>query len=132
QSAEQFEITFNKTKFNALPVKIKAIIENAVDAASADMSWKAIDRYSKDHIELQTKDKVRMYKTPDSVLQKQLDIFDGVMEKYSAKNPIFKEVIESQRRYAERAVRWQLDTVVGARMAYNHYFGRKAAAKKKA
>src|SRR5712664_2998150 len=76
QNAEQLEITFNKTKFNALPDKMKAIIEGAVDAASADMAWKAIDRYSKDYIELQTKDKVRFYKTPDSVLQKQLEVFD--------------------------------------------------------
>src|SRR5207249_2120705 len=71
QNAEQFEITFNKTRFDTLPDKMKAIIENAVEAASADLSWKAIDRYSKDYIELQTKDKVRFYKTPDSVLQKQ-------------------------------------------------------------
>src|SRR5262245_10614774 len=42
QNAEQFEISFNKTKFDALPAKIKAIIENAVEAASADMSWKAV------------------------------------------------------------------------------------------
>ena len=93
------------------------------------MSWKAIDRYSQDHIELQTKQGVKMYKTPDSVLQRQLNIFDGVMEKYSAKNPLFKEVVDSQRKFAERAVRWQLDTVVGARMAYNHYFGKKPAGK---
>ena len=111
---------------------MKSIIENAVEAASADMSWKAINRYSQDHIELQTKQGVKMYKTPDSVLQRQLDIFDGVMKKYSEKNALFKEVVESQRKYAERAVRWQLDTVVGARMAYNHYFGKKPAAKKKA
>jgi len=50
---------------------MKAIIANAVEAASADMSWKAIDRYSKDYAELQTKDKVKFYRTPDSVLQKQ-------------------------------------------------------------
>jgi len=129
QSGEQFEITFNKTKYDALPAKMKAIIANAVEAASADMSWKAIDRYSQDHIELQTKQGVKMYKTPDSVLQRQLNIFDGVMEKYSAKNPLFKEVVDSQRKFAERAVRWQLDTVVGARMAYNHYFGKKPAGK---
>src|SRR5437899_11581006 len=42
QNAEQLEITFNKTKFDALPDKMKSIIENAVEAASADMSWKAI------------------------------------------------------------------------------------------
>src|ERR1700742_109708 len=73
QNAEQFEITFNKDKFNGLPPKMQAIIANAVDAASADMSMKAIDRYSKDYIEMQTKDKVRFYKTPDSILQKQLE-----------------------------------------------------------
>src|SRR2546421_4348138 len=76
QNAEQFEIMFNKTKYDALPAKIKAIIENAVEACSSDMSWKAVDRYSKDYVELQTKDKVRFYKTPDSVLQAQLAAYD--------------------------------------------------------
>jgi TRAP-type mannitol/chloroaromatic compound transport system substrate-binding protein len=108
---------------------MKALIAYAVEAASADMSWKAIDRYSKDYIELQTKDKVRFYRTPDSVLQKQLEVFDQVEAKYSAQNPTFKEVAESQRAFAERAVKWELDTVVGRRMAYNHYFAKKPAAK---
>jgi TRAP-type mannitol/chloroaromatic compound transport system substrate-binding protein len=126
QSAEQFEILFNKDKFNGLPDKMKAIIASAVEAASADMSWKAIDRYSKDYIELQTKDKVKMYKTPDSVLQKELDVFDEVMKKYSDK-PFFKEVLESQRNFAQRAVSWDLDTNVSRRMAFNHYFGPKKA-----
>jgi TRAP-type mannitol/chloroaromatic compound transport system substrate-binding protein len=128
QNAEQFEITFNKSKFDALPTKMKAIIENAVEAASADMSWKAVDRYSKDYIELQTKDKVRVYRTPGSVLQRQLQIFDEVLVKKSADNPMFKDVAESQRQFAARAVAWDLDTNVDRRMAYNHYF-RKPAAK---
>ena len=127
QNGEQFEVLFNKTKFDALPEKMRAIIGYAVEAASADMSWKAIDRYSKDYIELQTKDKVRFYRTPDSVLQKQLEVFDQVEAKKSAENPSFKEVAESQRAFAERAVKWELDTVVGRRMAYNHYFAKTAA-----
>ena len=126
QNGEQFEITFNKTKYDALPAKMKALIEYAVEAASQDMSWKAIDRYSKDYIEMQTKDKVRFYKTPDSVLQRQLDIFDTVLAKYSAQTPMFKEIAESQRQFAQRAVKWYLDTQVGSRMAYNHYFAKKA------
>jgi TRAP-type mannitol/chloroaromatic compound transport system substrate-binding protein len=127
QNAEQFEIMFNKTKYDALPAKMKALIEYAVEAASQDMSWKAIDRYSKDYIEMQTKDKVRFYKTPDSVLQRQLNIFDQVYTKKAAENPLFKEVAESQRRFAERAVKWYLDTQVSPRMAYNHYFAKPAA-----
>jgi TRAP-type mannitol/chloroaromatic compound transport system substrate-binding protein len=94
------------------------------------MSWKAIDRYSQDYIELQTKDKVKFYKTPPSVLQKQLEVFDQVLAKRSADNPMFKEIADSQRKYAERAVKWEQDTVVSRTMAYNYYFGKKPAAKK--
>src|SRR5258708_3593436 len=81
QNAEQFEIMFNKTKYDALPAKMRAIIDNAVEAASQDMSWKAIDRYSKDYVELQTKGRVRFYKTPDSILQGQLETYDGGAKK---------------------------------------------------
>jgi TRAP-type mannitol/chloroaromatic compound transport system substrate-binding protein len=130
QNAEQFEITFNKTKYDALPEKIRAIIANAVDAASADMMWKAIDRYSNDYVELQTKDKVKFYKTPDAILQKQLEIFDQVMDKRKD-NALFVEIIESQKKFAERAVRWDLDTYVNRRMAYNYYFAKPAAPAKK-
>jgi TRAP-type mannitol/chloroaromatic compound transport system substrate-binding protein len=130
QNAEQLEITFNRTKYDALPEKMKAIIANATEAASADMSWKSINRYSQDYIELQTKDKVKFYKTPAGVLQKQLEVFDQVMAKRSADNPMFKEIVESQRKYAERTVKWDLDTNVRREMAYNYYFGKKPAAKK--
>jgi len=127
QNAETFEVLFNKTKFDALPDKMKAIIAHAADAASADMSWKAVDRYSKDYIELQTKEKVRFYRTPESILQKQLEIFDQVEAKKSAENPTFKEVAESQRAFAARTVKWDLDTNTPRRMAYNHYFAKPAA-----
>jgi TRAP-type mannitol/chloroaromatic compound transport system substrate-binding protein len=130
QNAEQFEITFNKTKYDALPDKMKAIIANAVDAASADMSWKAIDRYSKDYVELQTKDNVKFYKTPDAILKQQLEVYDEIAKKKSAENPLFKEIVQSQIAFARRATQWEQDTVVNRRMAYDHYFGANAAAKK--
>jgi TRAP-type mannitol/chloroaromatic compound transport system substrate-binding protein len=122
QSAEQFEILFNKQKYDALAPKLKAIIANAVEAASADMSWKAIDRYSKDYIELQQKQGVKFYKTPDAVLQTQLKVWEGVVKKKEGENPLFKKVNDSQRAFAERAVRWQLDTYVSQRMGFNHFF----------
>ena len=131
QNAEQFEIMFNKGKFDALPAKIKAIIENAVEAASQDMSWKAVDRYSKDYVELQTKDKVRFYKTPDAVLARQLETYDAAAKK-RADNALWVEIEKSQREFAARVVRWDLDTNVGRRMAYNHYFGKPAAGSKPA
>jgi TRAP-type mannitol/chloroaromatic compound transport system substrate-binding protein len=126
QNAEQLEITFNKTKFDALPDKLKAIISNAVEAASQDMQWKAIDRNSQDYITLQTVDKVKFYKTPDSVLKKQLEVYDDTVRKYAASNPLFKEIVESQLAFAKRATQWEQDYVVNRRMAFDHYFGANA------
>ncbi|MCK7498140.1 MAG: C4-dicarboxylate ABC transporter [Comamonadaceae bacterium] len=108
QSAEQFEILFNKTKYDALPAKMKAIIENAVEAASADMSWKAIDRYSKDYIELQTKDKVQVLQDPGRrSCRSSSRSSTRSSAKKAAENPLFKEIADSQKAFAERAVRWR-------------------------
>jgi TRAP-type mannitol/chloroaromatic compound transport system substrate-binding protein len=130
QNAEQFEIMFNKTKFDALPDKMKAIISVAVEAASSDMSWKAVDRYSQDYQELQTKDNVKFYKTPDAILKRQLEVYDEVVKKKAAENPLFKEILESQIAFARRTTQWEQDTVVNRRMAYDHYFGPNGVAKK--
>ena len=122
QNAEQFEILFNGTKYNALSPKLRAILDNCVEAASADMSWKAIDRYSKAYDEMQKTQGVKFYKTPDSILRNQLKVFDEVVAKKSAENPLFKKIVDSQRAFAQRAVKWDLDTNVSRRMAFDHYF----------
>ena len=126
QSGEQFEILFNKTKLSALPTELKSIIEYAVQASSAEMSWKAIDRNTKDYDEMK-KQGIKFYKTPDAILQAQLAAWDRVIEKKSAENALFKKVLESQRAFAEKAGRWQMDYMVDFKMAYNHYFSKKKA-----
>jgi TRAP-type mannitol/chloroaromatic compound transport system substrate-binding protein len=128
QNAEQFEILFNKAKYDALPARMKAVIENGVEAASQDLVWKSIDRYSKDYIEMESKDKVQFFRTPASILQAQLGAYDGVANKKAAENPLFKEIMESQRSFAQRVLRWDFNNNVDRRMAYNHYFGRSAPA----
>lgn len=125
QASEQFEVLFNKKKYDALNAEHKAIIKHAIEAASADMSWKAIERYSKDYMEMATKQGVKFYKTPDAILKAQLAAWDKVIAAKSAENPMFKKVLESQRAFAARAARWQNDTTVDYRMAYNHYFAAK-------
>ena len=42
-------------------------------------------------------------------------------------NALFNEIMDSQKKFAERAVRWDLDTNVNRRMDYNFYFGKAAA-----
>ncbi len=125
QASETFEVIFNKPKYEALPDKLKAVISNACEAASADMSWKAIHRYSEDYIKLQKEDGVKFYKTPDSILQQQLQVWDEIVAEKAKTNEMFKEIEASQRAFAQRALAWDMDTNVNRRMAYNHYFGRR-------
>jgi TRAP-type mannitol/chloroaromatic compound transport system substrate-binding protein len=124
QCSETFEILFNKQKFDALPPHLKAIIGNAVEAASQDMSWKAIDRYSKDYMALQEKG-VKFYATPNSVLQAQLKVWDEIVAKKEKENPMFRKVNDSMRAFAERTTRWQSDTNVDHRVAAARYFSKK-------
>ena len=125
QSGEQFEILFNGPKYRALPQELRSIIDYAVQAASADMSWKAIQRNSQDYIELK-KQGVKFYKTPDSILRAQLAAWDKTIAKKAAENPMFKKMLDSQKAFAERAGQWQNDYTVDFKMAYNHYFGKGA------
>jgi TRAP-type mannitol/chloroaromatic compound transport system substrate-binding protein len=125
QSGEQFEILFNKGKFNALPAELKSIVDYAVQAASADMSWKAIERNSKDYDEMK-KQGIKFYKTPDAILKAQLDAWDKTIAKKSTENPFFPKILASQKAFAERAGRWQSDYMVDFKMAYNHYFAKKS------
>jgi TRAP-type mannitol/chloroaromatic compound transport system substrate-binding protein len=120
QSAECFEIVFNKTKFDALAPELQAKIRYAAESASADMSWKAMDRYSKD-LEALKAAGVKVHQTPESVLKAQLAAWDKVIEAQSA-DPFFAKVVESQKAWAKRVVGAQFELEVDQKLAYDHFF----------
>jgi TRAP-type mannitol/chloroaromatic compound transport system substrate-binding protein len=120
QSAEAFEIIFNKTKYDALPPDLRSILKYAAESSSADMSWKAMDRYSKD-LEALRAAGVKVHRTPDSVLQAQLTAWDAVL-KEKAEEPFFAKVVESQKAFAKRVVSLDFDVEVEQKMAYDHFF----------
>lgn len=124
QSAEFFEVLFNKTKYDGLATEQKQILKYAAEASSADMSWKALDRYSKDLAELQTKDKVRVFRTPRAVQEAQLKAWDTVLANLSQES-FFGKVIKSQQEWVRRTVRYELLNTPSKEMAYNHFFNRK-------
>lgn len=126
QPLECFEVLFNKAKYTALPADLKAIIANAAQASSADMSWKAMDRYSTDLQEMRSKQGVKVIKTPRDILQAQLKAWDVVMQRKAAENPLFAKILQSQKRWAERVVGWSELTTVPNDLAFEHYFGKKA------
>jgi len=123
QSQETFEVIFNKTLFNKLTDEQRAILEVASEAASADMSWKYQDRYSNDLISLETEHGVNIHRTPDSIMDAQLKAWDIVVAQLSGEDPFFAKVVESQKAWAKRVVRYELLNAPNYQGAYEHYYG---------
>ena len=121
QSQESFEIIFNKTKYNSLSAEHKAILKYAAEAASADMSWKAQDRYSKDLVALQKEHGVTVRRTPDDIMAAQLVAWDKVLPKFM-KDPYFAKVVASQKAWMERVGSFELTNAPDYKGAYDHYF----------
>ena len=121
QALECFEILFNKRKFEGLPADVQAIVKYAAEAASADMSWKAQDRYSKD-LEAIKAAGVKVIQTPKPILEAQLAAWDRVLE--HNKDPFFQKVIESQKDFARRVVGMTREMEAPRDLAYDHFFAK--------
>jgi TRAP-type mannitol/chloroaromatic compound transport system substrate-binding protein len=121
QSAEAFEIIFNKGKFDALPAELKAIVKYAAESASSDMLWKATDRYSKDLETLRAKG-VNIIQTPEAILNAQLAAWDKVISKLSGENPFFKKVVESQMAWVKRTMTYEVANSPPYTAAFRHFF----------
>jgi len=124
QSQESFEIIFNKKRFDRLAKEHQAILEYASEAASSDMAWKAMERYSADLVKLKKDHGVNVYRTPDSVMDAQLKAWDVIVKKFSAKDAFFKKVIDSQMAWAQRHGAYSIQNAPNYKGAYEHYFGK--------
>lgn len=123
QSQEFFEVTFNKDTFNALPDELKAILKYASEAENSNFYWNNTKRYADDLVKLTTEQGVEAHRTPDSVMQAQLDAWDVVIDRLSAEDPFFAKVIDSQKAYAKNVMNYLNLNQPDYKLAYAHYFG---------
>jgi len=124
QSQESFEIIFNKTLYDNMSPEQQSILEYASEAASSDMAWKAMERYSADLVTLKEEHGVRVHRTPDSVMADQLNAWDIVVDRMSKADPFFAKVIDSQKAWAKRYGAYSLQNSPNYRLAYEHYYGK--------
>ena len=123
QRVECFEILFNKGKFDALPEEQRAILRVAAEAASAEMSWKLQDRYSRDLLEMAQRQQVQVRQTPRPVLDAQLQAWDRVVQRLES-DAFFKKVCDSQREWCRRVTSFFLRYEASPVVSYNHFFAR--------
>ena len=122
QAAEFFEIIFNKDKYNKLPNEHQAILKHAAAAASSTNFWLGIDRYSNDLQWLQDKAGVKVYRTPNAIMKKQLKAWDVMIAKLEGEDQFFSKVLASQKDFAHRASYYYLLNQCDYKLAFEHYF----------
>ncbi|MBI2323634.1 MAG: TRAP transporter substrate-binding protein [Chloroflexi bacterium] len=105
QTTEILEITLNKTKYDAMPKDLQAIMKYAAWAESANGEWKFIDKNANDYHKLIARG-VKIIKTPQSVLDAQLKVWDTVNAAESKDNPDYAAIIKSQKAWAEKVFPW--------------------------
>jgi len=121
QAAEFFEIIFNKDKYESLPGELQAILEYGAEAANTANFAMAMDRYSADLQTLINDDGVKVYRTPQSVMDAQLKSWDTVLEDLT-KDAYFKKVVDSQKAWSERVAFYYLLNSADYKLAFEHYF----------
>jgi len=130
QRTECFEVLFNKPKFDSLPDELKALLRHSAEAASSDMLWKAMDRYSRDMLAMAQQQGVQVRPTPRPVLDAQLQAWDRVVARLESDNsnpangPFFKKVCDSQRDWCRRVGNFFLRYEASPVISYNHFFAR--------
>ncbi len=120
QAQEFFEIVFNKTKYNALPADLKAILKYAAEAASLANTALAHDQYSKDLQELITKHKVQVSRTTTDVYKGQLAAWDKVTAKLEKEVDMFKEINDSVKAWSRRVGFYHFTNEADYKLAYEH------------
>ena len=121
QAAEFFEIIFNKDKYNSLPKEHQAILRHAAEAANSSNFFLGMDRYSNDLLWLRDKAGVKLYRTPQGVMDDQLKAWDKMLVKLE-KDPFFKKVVKSQKAFAHRVAFYELLNSADYKLAFDHYF----------
>ena len=120
QAQEFFEIVFNKTKYNALPADLKAILKYAAEAASLANTALAHDQYSKDLQELITKHKVQVSRTTTDVYKGQLAAWDKITPKLEKEVDMFKEINDSFKAWSRRVGFYHFTNEADYKLAYEH------------
>ena len=104
QSSDVGEFLLNKTAWNKLPADLKAVVEGAVMATIAETYTFNVHRNAVALDKLKNEHKVTVHDTPKEFFSAFLKATNVVYDREAGRNPLFNEVLESQRAFAKTVV----------------------------
>jgi TRAP-type mannitol/chloroaromatic compound transport system substrate-binding protein len=115
------QILINRNVWAKLPDDIKEIMRVAVIDATMRRNFILNRETAEACLEL-IKEGVTLHRTPDEVLIQFLTEWEKIQAEYAAKDPFYKKVIESQKKYAELLVPFRLSWYPPYELAGNFYW----------
>lgn len=107
EPASDMQFLINKKAYEQLPAEYKAMLHAAIKAASADMYFDNFAQSAQAWATMKTEyPAIKVMTFPEPVLAAMKKASDEVLDGYAAKDPFFKEVLESQRQFLKTAREW--------------------------
>ena len=107
EPASDMQFLISKKAFASLPAEYQAILKAAIKTASADMYFDNFAQSAKAWAAMKTEfPNIRVMTFPEPVLAAMKKATDEVLDGYAARDPLFKEVLESQRLFLRSAREW--------------------------
>ena len=104
QSTDIGEVIINKTFWAKLPPDIQEIVRTAAMASMTETYTYNVARNAKAIVRLRTEYKVEIHDTPKDFFPEFVRATNVVLDRYSAKDAFFKQVLDSQRNFAKDVV----------------------------
>ena len=101
------DVYVNNDWYKSLPPHLQLVINESMKACIADQIVMNVSLNSKALKDLVTKKGVKLEDTPDEYFRVYMEAVPKILDKYSAKNPFFKEVLDSLIEWSKLTVPYQ-------------------------
>jgi TRAP-type mannitol/chloroaromatic compound transport system substrate-binding protein len=115
------QLIFNKDVWRKLPADLQEMSKAAAVYATTIRN-QALKHETAQACQDLIKAGVQMHRTPDEILRNFLNEWEKISGEYAAKNPFYKKVIESQKKYAESIVPYRLSWYPSYNFAGEYYW----------
>jgi len=107
EPATDLQFLVNKKAFDELPAEYKAALKTAMQIAATDMHYENFAMSADAWASMKTEfPNIKVMTFPEPVLAAMKKATDEVLNDYAAKDPFFKEVLDSQMAFMKKARQW--------------------------
>lgn len=107
EPASDIQFLVNKRSYKKLPKDLQLIIETAMNKVATGIIEKATYRNSLAWEKIHTENPdVQVKSFPPEVLKALAKANDEILDEQAGKDPLFKEILDSQRAFAKKARAW--------------------------